>query len=232
MSIVSDTYNLWNVLQNIVPKLKEKILKRNGKVVFRPDSGNQKSILCGNVDSPKNTVEYQGVIQNLMSQFGYTTNSKGYDVLNPKVGVIYGDGFFRQRLIDVYDLMERLKIASSNLNVGIGGILLHNHSRDDGGFSLKATYVEQNGDGVNIYKDPITDPGKKSPKGLCSLHHIEGGHGEVWKTEEEVNWEREQMGELKTSYFCNDTLPTTYVESLENIRNKVEKQVLREVTLA
>ena len=232
VSIVSDTYSLWNVLENIVPKLKEKILKRNGKVVFRPDSGNQKAILCGNVDSPKNSIEYQGVIQNLMSQFGYSTNSKGYDVLNPKVGVIYGDGFFRKRLVEVYDIMANLKLASSNLNVGIGEILLHNHSRDDGGFSLKATYVEQDGNGVNIYKDPITDPGKKSPKGLCSLHHIEGGHGEVWKTEEEVNWEREKMGMLKTSYFCGNSSHTSYITTLEDIREKVEKQVLREVTLS
>lgn len=47
VSIVSDTWNLWDVLTKIAPALKDKILARNGKVVFRPDSGNPVDILCG-----------------------------------------------------------------------------------------------------------------------------------------------------------------------------------------
>lgn len=227
VSIVSDTYDLYRVLRDFVPKLKERILKRNGKVVFRPDSGDQQQILCGDIGAPRNTVEYSGVIQSLMNQFGFTTNSKGYDVLNPKVGVIYGDGFYRKKLEETYALMERRKLASSNLVVGIGGILLHNHSRDDMGFSLKATYVEEVGNGINIYKDPITDPGKKSPKGLCSLHHVEGGHGENYVTVEECSWAQEGKGELKTAFLGNSVALYNKEVSLQTIRERVEKQVLR-----
>lgn len=51
LSIVSDSYDLWQVLTDFLPKLKEKILAREGKVVIRPDSGDPVEILCG---IPKN----------------------------------------------------------------------------------------------------------------------------------------------------------------------------------
>lgn len=47
VSIVSDTWDFWNVLDNIAPSLKEEITSRNGKVVFRPDSGDPVEIICG-----------------------------------------------------------------------------------------------------------------------------------------------------------------------------------------
>ena len=46
-SYVADTYNLWTVLTDILPILKNKIMSRNGKVVIRPDSGDPVDILCG-----------------------------------------------------------------------------------------------------------------------------------------------------------------------------------------
>jgi nicotinamide phosphoribosyltransferase len=39
ISIVSDTYDLWNVLTVTLPSLKEEVMARNGRVVIRPDSG-------------------------------------------------------------------------------------------------------------------------------------------------------------------------------------------------
>ena len=50
VSIVSDTYDFWNVLETVLPTLKEKIMTRNGKVVIRPDSGNPIDIICGTID--------------------------------------------------------------------------------------------------------------------------------------------------------------------------------------
>lgn len=47
LSVVSDTWDLWNVITNILPQLKEQILARNGKLVIRPDSGDPVDILCG-----------------------------------------------------------------------------------------------------------------------------------------------------------------------------------------
>ncbi len=47
LSVVSDTWDLWNVITNILPQLKEEILARDGKLVIRPDSGDPVDILCG-----------------------------------------------------------------------------------------------------------------------------------------------------------------------------------------
>ena len=47
VSIVSDTFNLWDVLTKILPKLKDIILSRDGKVVIRPDSGDPVKIMTG-----------------------------------------------------------------------------------------------------------------------------------------------------------------------------------------
>ena len=47
LSVVSDTWDLWNVITNILPQLKEQILTREGKLVIRPDSGDPVDIICG-----------------------------------------------------------------------------------------------------------------------------------------------------------------------------------------
>ena len=39
VSIVSDGYDLWDVISRVLPALKDKIMARDGKVVIRPDSG-------------------------------------------------------------------------------------------------------------------------------------------------------------------------------------------------
>lgn len=47
VSIVSDTWDLWKVLTEFLPALKQEILARDGKVVIRPDSGDPVKIICG-----------------------------------------------------------------------------------------------------------------------------------------------------------------------------------------
>lgn len=51
VSIVSDTWSLWNVVTNFIPRLKDAILAREGRVVIRPDSGDPVTILCGLVEA-------------------------------------------------------------------------------------------------------------------------------------------------------------------------------------
>lgn len=43
ISVVSDTWDLWNVVANILPQLKERILARDGKLVIRPDCYDDKT---------------------------------------------------------------------------------------------------------------------------------------------------------------------------------------------
>lgn len=47
VSIVSDTWDFWKVLGEYAVELKDTIVSREGKLVFRPDSGNPADILCG-----------------------------------------------------------------------------------------------------------------------------------------------------------------------------------------
>jgi nicotinamide phosphoribosyltransferase len=50
VSVVSDTWDLWNVLTGTLPALHDDIMARDGKLVIRPDSGDPVDILCGDVD--------------------------------------------------------------------------------------------------------------------------------------------------------------------------------------
>lgn len=47
LSMVSDTWNLWTVITDYLPRLKDSIMARDGKIVIRPDSGNPVDIICG-----------------------------------------------------------------------------------------------------------------------------------------------------------------------------------------
>jgi nicotinamide phosphoribosyltransferase len=47
VSIVSDTWDYWNTITNIARELKDEIMGRDGKVVFRPDTGDPVEVVCG-----------------------------------------------------------------------------------------------------------------------------------------------------------------------------------------
>ena len=53
MSIVSDTWDLWEVITGHLPQIKDDIMARDGKVVIRPDSGNPVDIICGTATAIK-----------------------------------------------------------------------------------------------------------------------------------------------------------------------------------
>lgn len=197
VSIVSDTYDLWNVLTNFAQKLKGRILDRKGKVVFRPDSGDPPKIICGDPDAGTGSDEWLGSLQLLDRSFGHSVNSKGFRVINPKVGLIYGDGMFFERLERTLALMKELGYASSNLVIGIGGLLLQQHSRDDFGFAIKATFAEVNGQMRELIKDPVTDTKKKSHKGLLALYKDARGR---YYTKDQCTPDEEAASLLETAY--------------------------------
>jgi nicotinamide phosphoribosyltransferase len=198
LSIVSDTYDLWNVLSKFAPRLKARILDRDGRVVFRPDSGDPPKIICGDPDAGYGSDEWLGALQLLDRTFGSTVNSKGFRVLNPKIGLIYGDGMFYERFERTLGLMKDLGYASSNLVIGVGGLLLQQHNRDDQGYAIKATFAEVNGEQRELVKDPVTDTKKKSHKGLLSLFRDVKGR---YYTKDQCTAEEEAQSALETVYL-------------------------------
>lgn len=181
VSIVSDTYDWYNVMDNFTVQLKDLILKRDGKTVFRPDSGNPIDIICGIIQEPIEDLENYnarqlGGIRALDKVFGHTINSKGYKVLNAKVGLIYGDGMYLERYEKTLALLEKLGYSAENLVIGVGGIL-RNHTRDTLGAAFKATCVKRKGmNWMPIMKDPVTDRKKKSYHGFIGIDKEDGNY--------------------------------------------------------
>lgn len=46
-SYVADTYDYWGVMTTVLPRLKDVIMARDGKLVIRPDSGDPLQVICG-----------------------------------------------------------------------------------------------------------------------------------------------------------------------------------------
>ena len=214
VSIVSDTFNVYRVLTEFAQKLKPAILARDGKVVFRPDSGNPEYIICGDPNAPEGSDEWKGAIRLLDEMFGSSVNAKGYKVLNPKVGLIYGDGMYLERYQRTLDKLKEMGYAACNLVIGVGGIL-RNHSRDTLGFAIKATYVEVSGEKREIEKDPITDSKKKSHKGLLCLTL---GDNMEYITIDQCTEEEEQKGLLRLVFENGQIFNEV---SFSTVKNKV-----------
>jgi len=193
VSVVSDTWDLWKVLTEYLPNLKDKVLARNGKLVVRPDSGDPADILCGDPAAPEGPAR-EGVIELLWKTFGGTTNAKGYRELDGHIGAIYGDSISLDRAEQICSRLQANGFASTNVVLGIGSYTYQYNTRDTFGFAMKATYGEVNGEGRAIFKDPITDDGtKRSAKGLMKITKQNG----TYTLLDQVSWKEEQEGELR-----------------------------------
>lgn len=175
ISIVSDTWDFWKVIGEYSKTLQQEIISRDGKVVFRPDSGNPADIICGSIPKEHwdgfqpeiDSVEYKGAVEVLWEIFGGTINEKGYKILDEHIGLIYGDSITYDIAQDILQRLEAKGFASCNIVFGIGSFTYQYVTRDTWGFAVKATYGIVNGEARNIFKKPKTDTGEKnSAKGL------------------------------------------------------------------
>lgn len=219
VSIVSDTWDLWKVLTEYLPNLKNEVLGRDGKVVIRPDSGDPVDIICGNQNG-KHDAERKGVIEILWDIFGGKVNEKGFKELDPHIGAIYGDSITIERATSICERLKQKGFASTNVVLGIGSFTYQYNTRDTFGFAMKATYGEVDGKGREIYKDPVTDDGtKKSAKGLIKIEK-EGG---TYVMTDQVSWEEEAKGELKEVFRDGKLLKDW---TLSEIRNHLKGELL------
>ena len=224
-SCVSDSYDYWNVVDNILPTLKDEILNHNGCMLVRGDSG----------DCVKVVTE---TVFHLWDIFGGTVNTKGYKVLNPHVKALYGDSITIQRAEEIYRILEENGFAASNVSLGVGSFSFHCiqedgelkvFTRDTFSMAQKSVYAEftkPDGsiDKMPIYKDPKTDREagggnfKKSQKGCCSVIWKD-----KWKKEityvDGLTWEESMRDTLMETVFKDGKMVKE--ETLAGIRNRL-----------
>jgi nicotinamide phosphoribosyltransferase len=298
LSVVSDTWDLWKVITEYLPALKEQILARDGKLVIRPDSGDPVDIICGSAviqdyedkvktleelrdwakddledevrkatdhgecgDSENSgyfrfdgkiykisisidwnrydkqyyfidgssvtkceetdlSISEKGVIELLWDIFGGTINEQGYKVLDPHIGAIYGDSITIDRANEICSRLEAKGFASTNIVLGIGSFTYQYNTRDTFGFAMKATYVEVNGEGREIFKNPITDDGtKKSAKGLLYVHKNDLGE---YVLIDQVTIEKEDSDDNELKLLYEEGLFYNSISTLGAIRNRLK----------
>jgi nicotinamide phosphoribosyltransferase len=163
VAVVSDSYNIYEACKMwSTGDLKQQVIDSGATVVIRPDSGDPVEVM------PK-------MIQILSEGFGYTTNDKGYKVLN-NVRMIWGDGINPMSIQSILRTMvDMLGWSADNFAFGMGGALLQGVDRDTQKWAMKCSSACVNGEWVDVYKDPITDSGKASLKGRVTLWTNSGG---------------------------------------------------------
>lgn len=194
VACVSDSYDLWNAVSNIWgDTLREQVTQSGATIVVRPDSGDPL------------TVPIQ-VIKLLGERFGFEVNTKGYKVLPQSVRVIQGDGITIHSIPKILDNLLAAGWSAENLAFGMGGGLLQQVNRDTQKFAMKANAVKINGEWQDVFKDPITDPGKQSKKGVLSLVRSSGIGNSRWSTKRRSDLVPGEQDQLVKVYEMGELL--------------------------
>ena len=167
IACVSDTYDIFHAVEHLWGEtLREEVASRDGRLVVRPDSGDYLEIVPWTLDT-------------LGERFGFTTNAKGYKVLDGHVRVIQGDAMEYETIRALYARVVERGWSAENLVVGSGGGLLQKVNRDTLGFAFKATEAVVAGETRPISKRPVTDLSKASKTGRMKLVRTAAGYETV-----------------------------------------------------
>jgi nicotinamide phosphoribosyltransferase len=181
VAVVSDSYDIFNAVSNLWGEtLRQRVVDSGATIVIRPDSGDP-------VEVNRRLVEILG------EKFGYTTNAKGFKVLN-NVRLIQGDGINELTVRSILGAFMAMGWSADNIAFGMGGALLQAVDRDTQKFAMKASSAEINGEWVSVVKDPITDPGKKSKAGRVTLW--QSGSEFVSAVEQPKGWHDRAVGDF------------------------------------
>jgi len=152
---VSDSYDIFEAIR-MWGTLKDKLIEKGGRLVIRPDSGLPAKIVLQCLE--------------LMEEvFGMSVNERGYKVLPDYVRLIQGDGINRGSIKEILETFTSAGYSAENVFFGMGGAMLQKVDRDTMKFAMKCSAAFISGEWVDVFKDPITDPGKTSKKGIISL---------------------------------------------------------------
>lgn len=201
-SVVSDSYDLWNAIDNIWgDALKEEVKNMGGTLVIRPDSGEPTKVV-------------REALERLAVKFGTTVNSKGYKVLPDYVRIIQGDGISPQSLSKIIDVVIKAGFSIENVTFGMGGGLLQQVNRDTMSWAMKSSAIRIDGAWKDIYKDPVTSRSKRSKKGRLAL--VKGDNGQL-KTVKENEMNEPADNLLRDVYVDGQLL---IEDSLTTIRER------------
>ena len=179
VSAVSDSYDIFEACKLWGTELKQDILDSGATLVVRPDSGHPAAVVLR-------------CLQILEQYFGYTVNDKGFKVLN-NVRVLQGDGVNVESIGDILDTIIAKGFSADNVVFGQGGALLQIVNRDDQKFAMKCSAARVNGKWVDVYKDPVTDPGKQSKKGRLALVRNDEGGFFTCRSQYLEEWEKDEL---------------------------------------
>jgi nicotinamide phosphoribosyltransferase len=207
IACVMDSYNIFEAVKFITSgEMKTKIESDDYPIfVIRPDSGNP--------------VEVIGAIINIMedNSVKFTMNDKDYKVWN-KYRIIWGDGINMESMKEILEYVTERGYSSDNIAFGSGGWLMQQHDRDTQKFAIKCSAIQVNSEMRDVFKDPITDHGKKSKKGIITLWKTENGYETDYRNR---SWEDKIVDSLEV-VFENGVLKRN--QSFSEIREIVSKQ--------
>jgi len=215
VSIVSDTWDFWSVITDLAADLAPEILVRDGKTVFRPDSGDPVKILVGDHEAPEGSPAYRGAVECLWDIFGGKVTAEGYRTLDSHVGLIYGDSITLDRAQRILAGLKAKGFSSGNVVFGIGSFTYQYVTRDTFGTAVKATFGRVDGEDRELFKDPKTDNGvKKSARGLLRVEPVDGG----FVLHDRQTWEQEAQGALEVVFENGELIRRN---SLAEIRERL-----------
>lgn len=219
VSIVSDTWDFWQVVTEYLPALKDVIMGRDGRVIIRPDSGCPVKILTGDPEAPVGSPQYKGAVECLWDIFG-GTEVCGLKKLDGHIGIIYGDSITLKRADEILRRLREKGFHPSCAVFGVGSYSYQLATRDSFGMAVKSTSVVVNGVRRDIYKNPKTDDGtKKSARGLLVVEEIDD---ELVLRDGATEMQEDLCGCLET-VFLDGTI--TVEHTFDEIRERLQEHL-------
>lgn len=174
-SCVCDSYDYFKFVTEIVPNCYDEIMNHNGTVLIRGDSGNPVDIVTW-------------TLSELWKTFGgntvYNSDNEEYKLLDSHIRVIYGDSITFDSIKKIYEWCYQNKFSIDNIVLGVGAFSfqayiddnkISPYTRDTLGVAVKMTnMITIDQIEYPIFKNPIGDSSKKSPRGSIKIYKENG----------------------------------------------------------
>ncbi len=204
-----DSFDVYRAVREMIgTNLKAKIESSGATIVIRPDSGDPTQVPIECVDI-------------LAQKFGWSENGKGYRVLPKFIKVLQGDGVNERSIEAILANLAAHGYSAENIAFGMGGELLQTVNRDTLKFAMKASAIKIGDEPWHdVFKDPITDPGKVSKKGRLAVVMRDGRATTI--REGELGFDESNLLE---DVYLNGRLVRE--QSFEDIRRRAELRLLQ-----